>query len=179
MADSEAILKAIANRLSVRKYQDRPVPKEAVEIILKAAMAAPSAKNVQPWRFAVINRREILDQLADALQFGKMLRHAPLAIAVIADMEESEEGTPGFDYWKQDCAAATMNLLLAVEALDLGAVWLGVTPVPERIVSVRRILTLPETRTPFCIVSIGYPEGDDAPKDKFDAEKVDWSNWSD
>lgn len=178
MNESDPVLQAIARRRSVRQYLDKPVPRDAVDAMLKAAMAAPSAKNVQPWRFSVVNRREVLAALAEVLQFGKMLRQAPLAIMVGADLAVAEEGTPGYDYWKQDCSAATMNLLLAAEAMGLGAVWLGVTPVPERVADVGRILALPETVAPLGLVSIGYPNDSAMARDKYDPAKIDWQHWS-
>ena len=70
----------IFKRRSIRRFVDRPVEKEKVELLLKAAMAAPSASNRQPWRFVVITRRELLNKLADIHRYAKMLYEAPLAL---------------------------------------------------------------------------------------------------
>lgn len=171
------VLQAIANRSSVRHYQDRRIERETIEILLRAAMAAPSAKNVQPWRFLVTENRKSMDELAGVLPFGAMLRHAPLAIMVGADLDTAEAGTPGYDYWKLDCSAATQNLLLAAEAVGLGAVWLGVTPIPDRIENVGRILELPVNVAPLCVIALGYPERAAQPKDKYDPGKIHWEKW--
>ena len=115
---------AILTRRSIRAYTDQPVSEELIHKLLVAAMSAPSAANGQPWQFAVITERRLLDALADFLPFGKMLKQAPLAIIVCGETKSSAlEG-----YWVQDCAAATENLLLAAHVLGLGGVWLGVYP---------------------------------------------------
>lgn len=173
MPVNNPILDAIATRTSIRKYQDRPVAKETINAMLRAAMAAPSARNSQPWRFVVVSDRSVLNQLADALTYGGMLRHAPLAV-VVAGAPTDE---PGERYWVQDCSAATQNLLLSAHALGLGAVWLGVHSVPDREVNVARVVGLPEGTKPLCVVSIGYPDGDHSPQDKYDPEKVHWEKW--
>lgn len=177
MANTNPVLAAIAARSSIRNFTDEPVPREAVTEMLRAAMSAPSARNVQPWRFLVATDSDTRNRLADVLAYGQMLRACPLAVVVAADLERTEAGTPGLDYWKQDCAAATENLLLAVEALGYGAVWLGVTPVPDRILGVKRVLGLPETVTPFCVVAIGRPKVPGASKDKFNPAFIHWEKW--
>lgn len=177
MSEDNPVLKAIFARASTRSFLDREVPREAVETLLRAAMAAPSGKNVQPWCFMTVTDRDVMDELADVLPNGSMLGHAPLAIMVGADLFVADAGTPGLDYWVLDCSAATMNLLLAAESLGLGAVWLGVKPVPDRIENVGRILGLPEHVTPLCMVAVGYPKQPAEPKDKYDPAKVHHEKW--
>ncbi|MBQ4169081.1 MAG: nitroreductase family protein, partial [Bacteroidales bacterium] len=60
---AQAVLNNIFSRKSVRSYTDQPVPEDMVETLLRAAMAAPSGMNVQPWHFIVVNTREMLDRL--------------------------------------------------------------------------------------------------------------------
>ena len=118
------VLRTIANRRSIRHYQDRQVDIPTIELLLKAGMAAPSANNRQPWEFIVITERKTLDLLAQA-SGAEMLDHAPVCICVCGDLNAyaGVERT-----WFQDCSVATENILLAVEALGLGAVWCGVYP---------------------------------------------------
>lgn len=118
------IFEAILTRRSVRQYTSHLVPKKVVKRLLSAAMQAPSAGNQQPWHFIVVTRREQLNAMAEVLPKGKMLAQAPLGIMVCADTTDLKHQ----DYWVQDCAAATQNLLLAAHASGLGAVWLGVYP---------------------------------------------------
>lgn len=165
-------LKALLTRRSVRKFTPDPVPEEYVHQLLEAAMSAPSARNMRPWHFVLLSEREHLDQLADILPFGKMLYHAPLAIAVCGDRRVQKLG-----YWIQDCAAATENLLIAAHALGLGAVWLGVTPRRDRVRHISEFLQLPKGIEPLCVVALGFPaEVKEAPE-RFDPTRVHYEKW--
>ena len=118
----------ILTRRSIRQYTDRPVSDELVTQLLRAAMAAPSAKNQQPWHFVVVRDRELLEVIAQSTPYSGMTRAAQLAVVICAAPDERDPG-----YWPQDCSAATENLLIAANALGLGAVWLGYYPLPERV----------------------------------------------
>lgn len=174
-AKSSAI-ETIMTRTSVRKYQAKPVEKEKVDAILKAAMAAPTACNSQPWQFVVIDDRKILDQLAENSNSHQPLKTATLAIVVCGDMEKAlpEAAQP---YWIEDCSAAMENLLLAAHALELGAVWLGVYPTKDRVDAISSQLGLPSTIVPLGIASIGYPDEAPQPKDKWKPENVHMNGW--
>ena len=124
-SNADAVLENIHNRKSVRQFTSDPVSEKQVETLLRAAMAAPTAVNYQPWRFVVVTERTELDEIAGILPYAQMLKQAPLAIIVCG--ETTWMGGGENPYWQQDCAAATENLLLAVEALGLGAVWTGVS----------------------------------------------------
>lgn len=166
----------IMTRTSVRSYTDQEVDDAQIETILRAAMAAPTARNVQPWEFVVIKDKESMKALAEKLPYSKMLADAPLAIAVCGNMQRAIEGE-GRGYWIQDCSAATENLLLAAHALGLGAVWTGVYPVQERVGLVSEALNLPSYIIPLGVMVIGYPDGQNQPKDKWDPEKIHYNKW--
>lgn len=175
--EASVVLDAIATRTSIRSYvPDRTVPADTVTLLLKAAMAAPTAVNKQPWAFVVVNERAMLDSLAAVLPYARMLTHAPLAIVPCGDMTRALEGD-GRDFWIQDVSAATENMLIAAHALGLGAVWTGVYPDTERVNDVRKVLGMPDEIIPLCVVPIGYPEGEHAPKDKWDEAKVRYNKW--
>jgi nitroreductase len=146
-------MKAIFTRRSIREYKTQPIPNELVQNLLEAAMQAPSAGNQQPWHFILVTDRNILDNVADALPFGKMLKTAPLGVVVCGDLDlEKYHG-----FWVQDCSNATMNLLLAAHDNGLGAVWVAIYPVDDRVAGVKQILGLPEHVIPLCVVPLGYP----------------------
>jgi nitroreductase len=167
-------LEAILTRRSIRQYTPQAVPDELVQELLAAAMQAPSAGNQQPWHFILVTAREQLNALADVLPYGQMLRAAPLGIAVCADLELEKH--PG--YWVQDCSAATQNLLLAAHARRLGAVWLGVYPVEERVASVKQVLGLPEQVVPLCVISLGYPLTQlKPPARRYDETRLHHNHW--
>ncbi len=176
-------LDTIFSRKSVRSYTSEPVSSEQTEILLKAAMSAPTGMNVQPWRFVVVTDDAVKEALAGPR--GKMIRNAPLVVVVCGETtimrkpspEATEEVRMDNPNWTADCAAATENLLLAAEALDLGAVWTACYPYPERMSQTISALGLPEGVTPYCIVPIGHPDGDNQPKDKWKPENIHYNKW--
>ena len=163
-------MEAILSRRSIRKYSGEGVGEEDVKAMLEAAMAAPSAANQQPWRFVVIDDRELLDAVPEFHQYARMLKEAPLAILVCTDTALQSENVAVM--WVQDCSAATENLLLAAHALGLGAVWLGIYPGEERVQGMRELLGLPEEVTPFALVSIGHPAEEKPPAGRYDGSRV-------
>ena len=119
-----SVLDNIHARTSIRSYQPKEVEDEKIEQLLRAAMAAPTATNRQPWAFIVIRDKETMNELGSTLPYAKMVKDAPLAIAVCGDLTKAISGA-GIEYWVQDASAASENLLLATQALGLGAVWTG------------------------------------------------------
>ncbi|MDE6288920.1 MAG: nitroreductase family protein, partial [Muribaculaceae bacterium] len=118
----QSAIENIMSRTSVRAYSDRAVDSTTVDTLLRAAMAAPTAVNKQPWRFIVIDNKEILKYISENFNSMKMAANASVAIVACGDMNAALEGD-GRDYWIQDVSAATENLLLAAHAMGLGAVW--------------------------------------------------------
>lgn len=165
---------AILGRRSIRKYTTEMVAEDQVDLLIRAAMAAPSANNEQPWHFVVINERKMLDNLAEIHPYAKMLSHAPLAVLICGDLDL--EKFPG--YWVVDTSAACENLLIAAHALGLGAVWLGVYPRQERITSISQLLNLPERIIPLSLISIGHPAENKPPSERFNRERIRYNHWS-
>lgn len=170
----QAVLDNIATRTSIRDYEARPVEKEKIEKMLRAAMAAPTAMNKQPWHFVVVDQRNVLDALAGANPYAKMLKKAPLAIVVCGNTDKMIEGG-GRDFWIQDASAATENLLLAAHAMGLGAVWTGAYPSEERCISISKVLSLSDNLIPLNMIVVGYPAEQPQPKQKFKEENVSYN----
>ena len=158
------VLKSIMTRTSIRKYEPRAISPDTIETLLRAGMAAPTAINKQPWHFVVVTNREKLEKM------GGRAAGAPLAILVCGDMNIARKGH-GFDYWVQDCSAATENILLAAHAMGLGAVWTGGYP-GNRYKLYQELLSLPEHIVPLNAIAIGYPAENPEPKNKWDAQKI-------
>ncbi|HEY9078305.1 MAG TPA: nitroreductase family protein [Anaerolineaceae bacterium] len=166
-------LDAIFTRRSVRRFTNQPVPAELVEILLRAAMNAPSASNKQPWRFIVIDDRTMLEQITTFHPYAQMLKEAALAVLICGDeTSQNQEG-----YWVEDCSAATQNLLLATHALGLGAVWLGIHPNRERTAKITAVCQLPETIHPVSLVAVGYPLEIPAPISRYNPAYVHHNHW--
>ena len=174
---SEVVFQNILNRKSVRSYTDRAVSREQLDTLLRAAMAAPTGRDMRPWKFVVIDDKEALAKLAGQLPYAKMLPEAAAAIVVCGDLSVTEDKGKPSTNWTFDCSAATENLLLAAEAMGLGAVWTGVYPYEERQTAVSQALQLPEHIIPLNLIPIGYPKGDPQPKDKYDADNVHFNGW--
>ncbi|NFN86120.1 nitroreductase family protein [Clostridium sporogenes] len=166
-------MNAILKRRSIRKYKDKKISDDIVEGLLRAGMAAPSAVNGQPWQFIVLRDKEIMKKITKVHEYSKMLLEADVAIVVCGD--KSKELID--DFWVQDCSAATGNILIEAEDRGLGAVWLGVYPIKERIEGIKEILNLPEAIIPLSVIPIGYPNEDKKPIDKFDKERVHYNRW--
>jgi len=167
------VIEAILTRRSIRKYSREKITGNQIEIILKAAMYAPSAMNQQPWHFIVIDDREKLNRIMEVHPYSKMLKEAGLAILVCGD--ERLQLSKG--YWVVDCGAATQNLLLAAHGIGLGAVWLGVHPREERKSGIRKIFHLPDHVQPFSLISIGYPAEEKPVPQRFKPERIHKNTW--
>ena len=166
-------LNAIFSRRSIRKYTPATIPEQCIQTILKAAMSAPSAFDERPWHFVVLQDGKQLNDLANKIDHTEMLREAALGILICGD--EKLEKIPG--YWSQDCSACAQNLLLAAHALGLGAVWLAVYPLTDRMNTLRQVLGIPEDIIPFALISLGFPAEQLPPEDRYDASRVHNEKW--
>jgi len=167
-------LEAIFTRRSIRRYQPRAVPEELVQKLLAAAMAAPSARNEQPWHFVVLTERSLLTEVPKITPNAPMAADAPLGILICGDLRL--ELSPG--YWVVDCSAAAQNMLLAAHALGLGAVWCGVYPRQERMEGFSRLLGLPEEVKPHSLILVGYPAEQRGPEERFRPDRIHYQRWS-
>lgn len=166
-------LECLHTRRSTRQYTDEPVSEENIRTMLDAAMAAPSAGNAQPWHFIVVRGKNMLDKITSIHPHAAMAARAPLAILLCGNL--AEEKYKGF--WVQDCSAATQNLLLAANALGLGAVWAGVYPVEERVAVFKELFALPGPVVPLSLVVIGHRQGEPARQSRYNAAKVHLEKW--
>ncbi len=168
-------LDCIFGRRSIRLYTDKSVDEESIQTLLQAAMAAPSARACDPWRFLVLTQRNVIDSVSELLPYGKMLKMAPLAIVVCGDITKAH--SQSLSYMLQDCSAATENILIAAHVLGLGGVWLGVHPNEDRMAGIRKLFTLPEEIIPVNVLSIGHPAEVKEPRTRYNAEYVHHNRW--
>jgi nitroreductase len=165
----------IFGRRSIRLYASGAVSDEAIQKMLEAAMAAPSAAAKDPWRFVVIRDRQTLSAIAAALPNGQMIASAALGIAVCGDLQAAHDRQ--LSYLLQDCSAAIENLLLCVHVLGLGACWLGVHPREQRMNRLREILSLPSAVVPVACLAIGHPGEAKEARTRFNRDYVHWEKW--
>jgi nitroreductase len=168
-------LTVIHNRKGVRNFTGEPIAQAELDTLLKAGMAAPSAVNCQPWEFIVVTDRKTLDALADALPFAKMLYKAGAAIVVCGVPANAHKQLQ--EYAVIDSTLASQNILLAAEAIGLGAIWTAAYPYSDRMQFVKTILSIPASVIPLNVIPIGHPTGEDIPKDKFNLKKIHKEKW--
>jgi nitroreductase len=167
----EDLLDLMYARRSVREYTDKSVTDDHVEAMLRAAMAAPSARDLRPWHFVVVRSRKLLDELAEVHKYAYMLEKAPVAIVVCGNRKVSER------HWVEDTCAATQNLLLAATALRLGGVWVSVYPKKKHQRYVRQLLDIPEHVGVLCLVAIGHPAEEKKARTQYDPQYVHQDEW--
>lgn len=175
--NANPVINTILNRKSVRQFSDKPIESEKVYLLLHAGMSAPSARNRQPWKFVVVDEKDLLIALGTELPYAKMLMESPLGIVVCGDIRDKEDETAQ-TFWVQDCSAAVENILLAAESLGLGAVWTACYPKEERVEIPQRILNLPEGIVPLCVIPIGYPKTKNKPINKWNENNVMYNKQS-
>lgn len=179
-------LATIMQRKSVRAFAPDTIPSEVMTNILKAAMAAPTGRNIQPWRFVVLTDTSRYDEVFVGNHNMAIYKGSAAVVVLCADTtfvapprnqpNAAPVSSPNA-LWRDDMGACTENLLLAVEYYGYGAVWTACYPFTDRMTSVHASLGLPATVVPYSVVAIGRPAGNDSPKDKWKPENVHYDRW--
>lgn len=166
----------LRKRRSIRRYQDRPVEQEKLDVLLEAVLRSPSSRGFNPWEFVVVTDPDLLEKLAIAKPHGaSFLKGAPLAVVVCGDPEKC-------DVWVEDCSIASLILHLTATDLDLGSCWIQIR---ERNHDenrsgedyIKELLGLEERLKVEAIVSIGYPAEEKAgrPEDGLMWERIHYA----
>lgn len=166
-------MNSIFVRRSIRKYLAKPVEEEKLDQLLRAAMQAPSAGNQRPWEFIVVQDKEMLNKLSLMSPYAGPAREAPAAIVVLGNRQNLKFP----EIWQQDLAAATQNLLLQAVELELGAVWLGVAPVEERMTYITELFALPDVLLPFAVIPLGYPATPNQYADRYEKTRIHYETY--
>jgi nitroreductase len=150
------MIELLKSRRSIRKYQDKGVEKEKLDIILKSALLSPSSRSRRPWEFIVVTDGELLNKLSNCRDSSSgFLSGAPLGIVVLADPSVT-------DVWIEDDSIASAIIQLTAQSLGLGSCWIQVR---ERFHSesvkaedyIKGLLGIPDHLTVECMIAIGYP----------------------
>lgn len=160
-------MESIYHRVSIRRFQDRPVEKEKTDAILRAAMQAPSAANQQPWEFYVVTNRDKIQALAGSHPYAGAAANAPVVIVPVYRKE-----CPLPMYAEIDLAIALENMWLETDAQGLGGVWMGVAPLEDRMKAVERILDIPDHLRAYALFPLGYPAEIRQQQDRWDAARI-------
>lgn len=168
-------MQEIFNRRSVRDFSNRKVEREKINRLLEAAMQAPSAQDQREWCFVVVDDPEKQTLLSRVSPYSRMIAKAPVTIAILCDTSKLKSP----DYWEQDLGACTENLLLEATHQELGACWMGMAPMQDRMDSISSILRLPDFIKPFALVAVGYPQEGKGNRfiDRFDRSLIHFNQW--
>jgi nitroreductase len=168
-----AMIDILRERRSIRRYRDREIETEKIELLKEAALRSPSSRGINPWRFLFVTDRATLTELSRAKESGSsFLRGASLCVVVCAAQGES-------DVWVEDCSIAAIILQLAGQSLGLGSCWIQIR---KRMHSgnlssedyVKRVLGLPENLSVLSMIAFGYPDEEKrpVPKETLEYEKI-------
>lgn len=148
---TSSVLNAIYKRRSIREFTEKEISSEQLYEIVKAGIWAPSGLNNQPWRFVIIKDLDVKEQVAQQTHYGHIVRDANALIAVYLSKDNMYDTVKD----TQSAGACIQNILLAAEALDLGAVWLG--QILKNKLEVNKILGLADSFDLMAVVALGYP----------------------
>ena len=167
------IQEALLNRRSIRKYKNQKINKEDIDKILKAAMYAPSAMNLQAWQFIVIDDKDVLIETIKSIPYAEMLKQSAAAILVCGDssIEKNES------WLLQNCSAVTENILLSAYGLGIGSCWIGIHGMEEIVRNIKQQFKLPENIVPVSLISLGYPDENVKAEERFKEEKIHFNKW--
>lgn len=171
-------LSLIRQRRSIRKYLKKPIESEKIDLLIEAALRAPSSRSLNPWEFIIIDQPELLEKLAKSKKHSaSFLKDAPLGIVVCADPQKC-------DVWIEDASIASIYIQLAAESLGLGSCWIQIR---ERMHDaaktageyIREILDIPGNLKVESIIAIGYPDEkiNPRPKEELDYKKIYYNSY--
>ena len=168
----------IFSRRSIRSFiKEKKVEQEKIDILLRAAMQAPSACNKQPWEFLVLDDEEIIDSIAPIDRHYVLASLAPLVIFVLGNEKTTYRSENGLAWYPQDLSASIQNILLQAAELGLGSVWIGTYPDEKRIQGLKKHFNMPENITPFAVIAIGYSKDKHKFIDRFDSSKIHYNKY--
>jgi nitroreductase len=167
------LMNAILERRSIRRFSNKKIENEKRDLLLKAAMYAPSAMNYQPWEFIVIEEKDLLLETNKIITHAEMLKECTLAILVCGDLQKEKY----IEYNVQNCSAATQNILLTAYDSGLGSVWIAVYPNNDVISGIKELFNLPDNIIPVSLVALGYPEETKTAEDRFTRSKIHLNKW--
>lgn len=159
------LISLLQERRSIRKFQEREVEAEKIDLLIEAALRSPSSMGRNPWEFVIVTDKGLLDKLSNSKESGSaFIGNAPLGIVVCADPTRS-------DVWIEDASIASIILHLTAASLGLGSCWIQIR---ERMHSgtesaesyVAEVLHLPANLKVLSMVGIGYPAEEKRPHEK-------------
>ena len=167
------IQEALLSRRSIRKYKSQQISDENISSILKSAMYAPSAMNLQAWHFVVVNNKQVMVDILKAIPHAEMLQQAVASILVCGDTNVEKN-----EAWiVQNCSAATQNILLSAHGFGIGSCWIGIYGSDDTFKKIKSLFQLLDNIIPISLVSLGYPAEEIKTEERFAKEKIHINKW--
>lgn len=163
----------ILSRRSIRKYNNHKIDDSLIQVILRAAMYAPSASNCQPWHFIVSTSKDLFSKISEIHPHASFIKEASHVVLVCRD--ESLEHGEGYSLL--DCGAATQNILLAANTIGIASCWIGIYPRKERISKFKDLFGTPDHIHPFALISLGYTDVVSKFPERFKPERIHNEHW--
>jgi nitroreductase len=158
---------AIRARRSIRSYQDRPVEDEKLEAVLEAGRLAPSARNLQEWRFVVVRDKTLREKLADAANGQKFVGEAPVVLVACA-VTDGHRMSCGEQCYPIDVAIALDHITLKAVEEGMGTCWIGAFD-PDK---VRKLLSIPDDVRIVELMPLGYPASEPSSRPRHDLDQI-------
>jgi nitroreductase len=182
MIQTTGLGQIIQTRRSVRRFHDRPVEREVLLRCIEAARLAPSAENVQPWRFLIVDDPAVKSRLVEAAFSGiyratRWAEKAPVLVVLFAELDilanRLGKQVTGIDYYLIDTGIAGEHFCLQAAELGVGTCWIGWFSAK----GVRKALEVPRRLRPVAMFAVGYSAHDRLPdKKRRSLEEVCWFN---
>ena len=163
----------IYDRRSIRIFKKDEVDKSLLDELVHAAMYAPSAGNMQPWHFIIIDNKEVIKKCLELKDGAKALETAPAGILLCGD--KNIEKFPTISH--ADLGAATQNVLLRAKELGLDACWLSVFPREDTMKGFHKAFKLPANIYPYALVALGYGNETKEDEDRFKKDRIHYNEW--
>ena len=150
------MIELLRNRRSIRKYTEKLIEPEKIEILKEALLRSPSSRGFDPWEFIFVDNREFLKQLASCKPHGaSFLEGAVLGVVSCADEKKS-------DVWIEDCSIASILVQMVAQSIGLGSCWIQIRnrDFDDQLTSedyIRKLLNIPSGLKVESIIAIGYP----------------------
>ncbi len=156
------MIELLRKRRSVRKFKEKSIESEKIEILKEAVLRAPTSRNIMPWEFIFVTDKDKLKKLSEAKQHGSaFVAGAPLAVVVCADTDRS-------DVWVEDCSIASIILQLTGLEQGLGSCWAQIrnrkhNESESAEEHIQKLLDIPERFAVESIIALGYPDEEKEP----------------
>jgi nitroreductase len=158
----------LKDRRSVRAYASKPIDKTVLQELVDCARLAPTARNIQPWKFIIVTDRANLSEISRIVEYGHFIKDAAACIVVCGEKEANRH--------VEDCCIAAENIMLSAKSLGIGSCY--VAALEKNMKDARKLLKLPEKYQIVCFISLGYiTTNPQTPKKKHIKDVIHWEKF--